>query len=309
MKKSHWIICLLAAGVAAYTQRHRLAALLPGGDDGVPIASLKAPPHVINTLRFGVEAANTEARTLVFHFELANCGPCERLDNEVFTTRPWKEYAAKNAKVIDYFFPNQFTDQDVQVVKNMELMKAICQAEHVSGGFPMVAVISSDGRILGAQEGYRGGGSGSFISWLEGLRKKDPNRPTTPHPLAAAKPAASPPANPPTPAVATRDEPPAPAPGGPSATPPAASPNAPSPPEPVKTATPESFLRVKGILAGTHPLAMIQSGAATETVEVGESATLSTPSGAVTFKCARISRDTVVLLIGEGKEQKEVTLH
>jgi hypothetical protein len=272
---------------------------------------------VNNTLRFAIDAANSEAKTLVYHFSLANCPPCDRLDAQVLGTSEWKEYARQNLKVIDIFMPNQFTSEDVRIVKNMEILEAVTKAMDGSGGFPTMVVFSSDGRILDLKSGYDGGGVSRYISWLEKLRKSDPNRPTKPTPLVASAPAVES-AKAPEPKAET-----------PIAKAPMAEPAkavalvdakveskaevkleaTKTPPVEAPKAEPKTYLKLKGVLGGAQPMVMINSGVKVYTVGAGDELTMETPSGKIAVKCEAVSKDGVVgLVIKETKERVELRL-
>jgi thioredoxin-related protein len=316
MKALKIIVLLVAIAAVFFWRRHTIFG--PSPTSGVPIASLKAPAHVLNTLRFGVEAANNEARTFVLHFSLANCPPCDRLDNEVLYRPEWKQFVRENVKLIDIFMPNEFTQDDVRIVKNMELIQAVHDAMGSRAAFPTMAVITSDGRIVGTKVGYDGSGVPGYIAWIEKMRKADPNRPTKPKP---SPPAATPPAS------TTSVTPPAkPAPVATVLPAPPSPPAAPAPPvalapvtntvvvaatEPPKDApkpTPESFIKLKGILSGTPPFALINSGIKTYTVGSGDSLTLVTPSGNLPIRCESVTKDTVTILIGETRQRLDLRL-
>ena len=254
---------------------------LPGGATPQPaITALKAPPHVVEALRSAVNAANAEAKTLVYHFSLVNCGPCAQFDRDILSTQEWKDYSKENLKIIDILMPASFTSADVKVVQNMDILQSITESTKISGAFPTFAVLSSDGRILGAHSGYDGPPAARFINWVETLRRSDTHRPTQPTLQTSTSPSGDS-----LPGLANKS----------------ATNNLPK-------GEPKTYLRLTGIATGSKPLAMMHSGVKTYTFAAGEDVSMETPGGKLDLHCETVSKDGVVITLLQPRERLEMKM-
>ncbi len=297
-------------GVLAFVQGKWLKTFSASPKDQAAGTAFKGPAQATETLQGAVKLANSEAKTLVYHFSLENCGPCKMLDDRVLDTKPWLDYSRQNLKVINILFPGQFTDADKQHVKNMELLESICKTTGQSGAFPVIAVFSSEGRVLGAKTGYGGDAAQKYISWIEDLRKQDIHRPIRATAISAPTVAKT---N--TNAVAAATIKTNPAPATPIAVKPVAAisnvtvqtTNAVT--VPVTNAPPESYLALKGLSGGRNAVAMISSVVKNYTLSTGDIVSVQTPSGRIRVKCVLVSGDGAVLEIGEIGATHRLTLN
>jgi thioredoxin-related protein len=90
------------------------------------------------------------------------CPWCIRLRSEVFNTKQFKDWAAKNVVLLEVDFP-QYKRQDAATKKaNAELA-----AKYKIKGFPTVLFLTVDGKVLG-ESGYEPGGA---VSWTRNAQK------------------------------------------------------------------------------------------------------------------------------------------
>ncbi|MDP8232794.1 MAG: thioredoxin family protein [Candidatus Zophobacter franzmannii] len=94
------------------------------------------------------------------------CGWCIKLDDEVFNTVEFKEYADKNLVLLKADFPKKLPQTDELVKQNRDLMD-----KYGVRGFPTIILISSDGTLIG-QTGYQPGGPVKYIEHLNSFLTK-----------------------------------------------------------------------------------------------------------------------------------------
>ena len=94
------------------------------------------------------------------------CGWCVRLDKEVFSTKTFKDYAAKNLVLFLADFPNSKPQSKAVKAQNARLLK-----KYQVRGFPTVLLLNADGKVL-ATTGYREGGPKKYIQHLKQLLLK-----------------------------------------------------------------------------------------------------------------------------------------
>ena len=115
-----------------------------------------------------LDQAKAEKKVVLLDFTGSDwCGWCKRLDNEVFSTSEFKEYATKNLVLVEVDFPER-KKQSPELKKANEGLKSKYNVD----GFPTLVVLNEAGREIGRQSGYLSGGSKAFIAKLESFKKK-----------------------------------------------------------------------------------------------------------------------------------------
>jgi len=98
------------------------------------------------------------------------CGWCIKLDDEVFSTKKFLDYAKDNFVLLLVDFPRSNDMDAATKERNSEL----AQKYNVQG-FPTVLILDADGKVL-KQTGYVAGGADAYIKHLNeikaGLTKK-----------------------------------------------------------------------------------------------------------------------------------------
>lgn len=89
------------------------------------------------------------------------CGWCIKLDKEVFSKKPFKEYAKENLVSVLLDFPRKSPQSNKLKKQNEELMK-----KYGIKGFPSVIVLSPTGELVG-KTGYREGGPEAYVDHLK----------------------------------------------------------------------------------------------------------------------------------------------
>lgn len=85
----------------------------------------------------------------------------------MLSTKQFAEYAKKNFVLVEADFPIKKRQSETLKKANQEL-KDLYGVE----GFPTLVILDSEGKKLGAEEGYDGGGTKALIKELDKYRKK-----------------------------------------------------------------------------------------------------------------------------------------
>jgi len=93
------------------------------------------------------------------------CVWCMKLDNEVFSTPEFKDYAKDNLVLMEVDFPQEKPLESKIKAQNDKL-----QAKFNIEEFPTIIVLNSEGKPVG-KLGYMDGGPKAFIAALEKLKK------------------------------------------------------------------------------------------------------------------------------------------
>jgi thioredoxin-related protein len=95
------------------------------------------------------------------------CPPCMMLRRDVFSTKEFQDYAAKNFVLLELDFPRRKEQARELVTQNQELA-----ARFGIEVFPSIIIIDAEGKKLGELLGYDPGNSvQSYIDQLEKARK------------------------------------------------------------------------------------------------------------------------------------------
>ena len=99
------------------------------------------------------------------------CGWCIKLDEEVFSKKPFKDYAATDLVLVLVDFPRGKKQSDELKKQNEKLAE-----KYRIRGFPTVILLDSEGKLVG-RTGYQQGGPEKYVKHLQELvgkgKKKD----------------------------------------------------------------------------------------------------------------------------------------
>ncbi len=95
------------------------------------------------------------------------CGPCIRLKKEVFDSKEFTDYAAKNLVLVEADFPRT-KKQSAELIKS----NAALQKKYKTDGYPTVVIINADGKEVSRTVGYAPGGAKTWIAKFDEARKK-----------------------------------------------------------------------------------------------------------------------------------------
>ena len=112
------------------------------------------------------EAAKRNLPILV-EFSGSNwCKWCIRLDQEVFSTKAFKDYAKDNFILLFIDFPTDGSLSQEQMKKNQELAD-----RYQAYTFPTILILDKDGKEM-ARGGYMPGGSEAYINYLKAIKER-----------------------------------------------------------------------------------------------------------------------------------------
>ncbi len=106
-----------------------------------------------------LKAAKKDGKVMIADFTGSDwCGYCIKLKANVFDKTEFKEWAAKNAVLLELDFPRQ-KPQSVELKKqNLDL-----KAKHKVSGFPTILFLNEHGKVLGKIVGYEGDTAADWI--------------------------------------------------------------------------------------------------------------------------------------------------
>jgi protein disulfide-isomerase len=115
----------------------------------------------------GLETAKKENKYVLVDFSGSDwCGWCIRLDEEVFSKKPFKDYAKENLVTVLVDFPRKKKIPKKQADFNRELA-----GKFNVQGYPTVLLLNSDGVEI-ARTGYKPGGPEEYVKHLQDLIAK-----------------------------------------------------------------------------------------------------------------------------------------
>lgn len=125
--------------------------------------------------------AKQENKPLLVDFTGSDwCGWCIKLDNEVFSKKAFKEYAAENFVLVEIDFPSRKVKQSAELKAQNE---ALAEKYDIKG-FPTILILDADGTVI-EQTGYRRGGPQKYVEHLKEILAE--NAKPAGVPAAAAK--------------------------------------------------------------------------------------------------------------------------
>lgn len=92
------------------------------------------------------------------------------MHKEVFASREFAAYAGKNLVLVQVDFPRG--KKQAEQSEALKQANQALQAKYQVEGFPTLVLLDSEGKKLGQEVGYGGGGPKPLIETLEKLRKK-----------------------------------------------------------------------------------------------------------------------------------------
>ena len=91
------------------------------------------------------------------------CIWCIRLEKEVFSTKDFQQYAAKNLVCVLLDFPHAKTLSAELKQQNADLAE-----KYQIKGYPTVILLNPDGKLVG-ETGYQEGGGKKYVEHLQGI--------------------------------------------------------------------------------------------------------------------------------------------
>jgi protein disulfide-isomerase len=114
-----------------------------------------------------VEAARKANKPILADFTGSDwCGWCKKLDQEVFATKEFRDWAQKNVILLKLDYPKYTTQDSAIKTQNEELSK-----KYKIQGFPTILFLNDDGKTLG-KVGYLEGGPEKWTAAADKLINK-----------------------------------------------------------------------------------------------------------------------------------------
>ena len=112
-------------------------------------------------------AAQSDKKILLVFSGSDWCGPCKKLEQEVWQTEAFQKYASKNLVLVKADFPRKKANRlsEYRQTKNNELAGKY----NPQGYFPLVVVMDAEGKLLG-KTGYKSFGPDEYIQHLESFK-------------------------------------------------------------------------------------------------------------------------------------------
>lgn len=134
------ILVLLSVSLYGFTQQPKTVKWLINYDEAISQAKSQNMP------------------VLLFFHGSDWCPPCVKMQNEVFGSPAFIDFAADKVLFLDVDFPYKNKLSDERLKHNKELKKRYGLPEEFSQGFPQVLVIDPNGKVLYQEKGYNGEG-------------------------------------------------------------------------------------------------------------------------------------------------------
>jgi protein disulfide-isomerase len=129
------------------------------------------PPPVgavwLTSMGEAMAIARRERKVILVNFTGSDwCGWCIRLHKEVFSQKPFLDYAARHLVLLTVDFPRSKWQTPEQKRENEDLAR-----RYGIRGYPTILLLDPDGRVIG-QTGYRKGGPVSYVNHLRTLLRR-----------------------------------------------------------------------------------------------------------------------------------------
>ncbi len=113
--------------------------------------------------------ASKKNQNIVLVFQGSDwCGPCIKLDREIWSTDIFKEFSKSHFVMLKADFPRKKANQlDSEQIQRNTLL---AEKYNPSGYFPFVVVLNSDGKVLG-ETGYKKVTPTEYIAQLKAFEK------------------------------------------------------------------------------------------------------------------------------------------
>lgn len=109
------------------------------------------------------ELAKAEKKTVLVNFTGSDwCGYCIKLKKEVFDTEEFAKFAKDKLVLVEIDFPRKKAQSEEVKKANRELQK-----QYKVEGFPTLVFLNGEGKKLGEEVGYGGGGPKAFLAKVE----------------------------------------------------------------------------------------------------------------------------------------------
>jgi len=118
-------------------------------------------------------AAKKENKLILLNFSGSDwCGPCIKMEKEIFAHAAFEEYAAKNLVLVNADFPRLKKNRLNE--KQTALNEALADKYNKTGIFPLTLLLDANGKVLQKWEGVPAANATSFLTLLKNPAKWTP---------------------------------------------------------------------------------------------------------------------------------------
>jgi thioredoxin-related protein len=125
-------------------------------------SAIAAEQPWLTSLPQAVAQAKKEDKMVLLDFTGSDwCGWCMKFKKETLDTPEFTQYAATNLVLVEFDFPHK--------IRQSEELKRLNQnaaTYYKVTGYPTFILLNKDGKEIGRQDGYEGGGAKAFIARL-----------------------------------------------------------------------------------------------------------------------------------------------
>lgn len=122
--------------------------------------------HWENDFDKAKQLAAAEKKYILLNFSGSDwCGPCIRLHKEIFESTSFEKLAAEKLILINADFPRLKKNQLPQVQQKQN--EKLADIYNAAGSFPLTVLLTADGKVVKAWEGYPKDGAEEFIEDLK----------------------------------------------------------------------------------------------------------------------------------------------
>ncbi|HLZ85844.1 MAG TPA: thioredoxin family protein [Puia sp.] len=119
-------------------------------------------------LREAENVAKNEHRLVLLNFSGSDwCGPCIRMHKEVFESNDFRYLADSTLVLVNADFPRMSRNQ--LPAKQQQLNNAMADQYNPKGKFPLTVLLTADGKVLRAWDGFPDGGAAAFTEQLHSV--------------------------------------------------------------------------------------------------------------------------------------------
>jgi thioredoxin-related protein len=112
------------------------------------------------------QTAATDHKYILLNFSGSDwCGPCIRLHKEIFETADFTAFANEHLVLVNADFPRQKKNQLSKAMQQQN--DQLAEKYNTSGNFPYTLLLSPDGKIIQAWDGFPKQGAVGFINELK----------------------------------------------------------------------------------------------------------------------------------------------
>ena len=145
----------------------RLPPKAPPPDRPVPPPPPPAGAIWVTNMGEAMAIARRERKVILANFTGSDwCGWCIRLHREVFSQKPFLDYAARHLVLLTVDFPRNKWQTPEQKREKRELAR-----RYGIRGYPTILLLDPEGRVIG-QTGYRKGGPIPYVDHLRNMLRR-----------------------------------------------------------------------------------------------------------------------------------------